>query len=42
MSTEQITNMNVNVLCDKCGKSMRLTCFRWISWEFLKKGKDND
>jgi hypothetical protein len=35
MNTEQITNMNVNVLCNKCGKIMRLTRFDWINGQAL-------
>jgi hypothetical protein len=31
MDAEQITNMNINVLCDKCGKLMRLSKFCWIN-----------
>lgn len=35
MSTEQFTNTNVSVLCDNCGKIMRLTRFDWINGQVL-------
>jgi len=31
MIIRNFTKLNVNVLCDKCGKIMRLTEFRWIN-----------
>lgn len=35
MADEQITNMNVSVFCNKCGKIMRLTGFDWINGKAL-------
>lgn len=35
MDIKQFTNTNISVLCDKCGKIMRLTRFDWINGQVL-------